>query len=179
MTTLALFDQRLIRSDALLRILDIQGLPYPDELARLAKTGRLHLVNVSGNSLLEIYPELNLHGFELTETTFSDLFTQHPMIDRMSHPSSVDFVRCFPLEQQMAFKLAVSAACDILRTGSCGRVFCFHGVGRAPAVTLAALRCAWNLPLSDAVELIKIIRPQAHISELSLSAAQWCWERKL
>lgn len=155
----------------------VGGLPALDELRALARTGCQTLVNVSGTALADLHGQPAVSPFVLHEHGFSDLFSRHPMLVGPGVDDPGLFLDEFLPEQQNSFFLGVQAACDSLSAYRSIFVFCHHGVGRSPAVALAVMRCAWGWPLPKALVAVRAIRPQAHISGLSVSASAWALGR--
>ncbi len=165
-------------STALQHQLRIGGLPSPQELREMGQSGCLTLVNVSGLQLAQMYPAQVLAGFDLHEFAFSDLFshgapgTHGPWAD---DPGA--FVAAFSPEQQEQFRLSVVSLRKQLASYRTVYLFCHYGIGRSPAVALAALRSVWGMPLQKAIDAVRSLRPQAHISALSVSASHWVQAR--
>lgn len=147
------------------------GLPSKDELRHMAINGCANLVNVSGASLASIHGVQAVSPFTLHEYLFSDLFSRHEIITDFSRDDTALFYREFPADQQQSYLQSVNAVSLHLRTHQTVALFCHHGVGRSPAVALAAMRCVWGWTANEAAQAVRQIRPQAHLSALSLSAS--------
>jgi hypothetical protein len=152
-------------------LLSIGALPSTDELRGMAIKGCTHLVNVSGASLVSIHGAQALSPFVLREYLFSDLFSQHEIIGDFSQGDASLFEAEFSPQQQLNYLASVNTLNQRLRAYQTVALFCHHGVGRSPAVALGAMRCAWGLTAQEAAAVIRQIRPQAHLSALSLSAS--------
>lgn len=151
----------------------IESLPSIQELHGYATQGRLSLVNAAGVSLRDIHPASALSPFELHEFVFSDLFSQRAIAEDLQAADAHEFLEAFTPNQQTQFRQAVQALTwHLVRFRSCV-VFCHHGVGRSPAVALATLHTLWKIPIGEAAALVRTVRPQAHLSSLSSSAAAW------
>lgn len=159
------------------QMLRIGGLPGKPDLRELANEGYLHLVNVSGSSLRDIHGERTTAAFTLSEYGFSDHFSAHPLLDGSPQDTPGFFLSQFVPEQQENFLKAVAAGVKSVSTYKSVAIFCHHGVGRSPAVALALMRCAWKWPLPVALQAVQQIRPQAHLSHLSVSASSWVLNR--
>jgi hypothetical protein len=152
--------------------LSIGGLPSEPELAALYQSGRRRLVNVSGASLVELYGKDAMACFELSEFTFSDVFSE-PLGEIDPRDDRRPYTITAPVADQIQFRLAVNALAKHLSRMHGTYVFCRQGVGRAPAVSLAAIHGLWSVPMAQAVGVVMDLRPQAMITGLSISAGRW------
>lgn len=172
---------------ALRQQLQIGGLPSPKELREMGQQGCLTLVNVSGLQLAQMYPAQVLAGFDLHEFAFSDLFSRSlpgasgatgvAEAAAAQHDEPGAFVAAFTPEQQEQFRQSVVSLRKQLASYRSIYLFCHYGIGRSPAVALAALRSVWGMPLQQAISTVRSLRPQAHISALSVSASNWVQAR--
>lgn len=158
-------------------MINISDLPSRGKLRQLAQDGCLTLVNLSGSSLKEMYGEKVVSAFTLSEYSFSDFFSQREIFGGVEIDDPSLFINTFTPEQQENFLMGVQAAVACVRKFNSVSLFCHHGVGRSPAVALSLMLCAWNWSITDAVDAIRQIRPQAHISDLSVSASSWAKNR--
>lgn len=156
-------------------LVKIEGLPSIGQLHAYALQGRLSLVNAAGVSLHDFHPVHSLSPFELHEYIFSDLFSQRAIVGNQAviHADPREFTDAFSVQQQDQFRQAAHMLIRQLQRHRSCVVFCHHGVGRSPAVALAALHTLWQIPLPEAARTIRQVRPQAHLSSLSFSAAAW------
>lgn len=159
------------------QMLKIGGLPDKAHLRDLAGDGCLHLINVSGTTLGDIHGAQAVAAFTLSEYGFSDHFSSHSMVDEHFDDTPGFFLSQFVPEQQENFLKAVAFGVKSITAHKSVSIFCHYGVGRSPAVALALMRCVWHWPLPTALQAVRQIRPQAHLSHLSVSASSWVLNR--
>lgn len=159
------------------QMLRIGGLPDKAYLRHLAEDGYLHLINVSGSALRDIHGDQAVAAFTLHEYGFSDQFSLHPMLEGSFDDTPGFFLSQFLPEHQGYFLKAVVSGVESLKAHKSVSVFCHHGVGRSPAVALALMRCVWQWSLPISIQAVQKIRPQAHLSQLSVSASSWALNR--
>lgn len=159
------------------QLLNIGGIPDKHHLRQMALGGWLHLVNISGSSLRDIYGDNAVAAFTLKEYRFSDHFSAHPILNSQPEDTPQLFLSEFLPEQQEHFLRAVAFIVQSVKAYRSVSVFCHYGVGRSPAVALAVMRCAWKWPLPIALQIVQQLRPQAHLSLLSVSASSWALSR--
>lgn len=154
------------------RLVIISEFPSRSELQRFSALGVHRLVNVAGVRLSEVYPGLPLGNWLLSEHAMADVFSQAPSTLGTRVTASA-YRGVAPLVEQEAFMSSVQAVVDSLNAMQTVAVFCRQGVGRSPAVVCAALHSALSVPLPVAAALVAHIRPQAVVSDVSLSASLW------
>jgi hypothetical protein len=160
---------------ALTPLISIGGLPTEAEMNALFQRGVKSLINVSGIKLSELYPEQLYDCWDLNEYFFSDIFSKDQ--DTNALDSSLNQPERFiatanPLHKEQ-FLQSVRAASRALRQHESVHIFCHHGVGRSPVVTLAAICQVWQMPLSKAIALVENLRPQCRITAMSVAASRW------
>lgn len=152
-------------------LLTIGGLPSMAEIGALGRKGIISLVNVSGIPLSSLYDPLALSKFRIDEQRFSDIFSTN---SAQELPSTLPEVfSAQPVALPRAFGIAVASVIGAWRQGNSVYLFCHQGVGRAPAVALAAIHFGFKIPLEDATAIVEKMRPQALVTNMSLAAANW------
>ncbi|MBH1969835.1 dual specificity protein phosphatase family protein [Moraxellaceae bacterium AER2_44_116] len=170
-----------MKTTAIIPLISIGGLPTEAEINTLFLRGVRSLVNVSGVKLSDVYPEQRWDCWSLNEYFFSDIFSSAldiAAIEDMAHQSSF-FEETANPEHRQQFLQSVQALSHILLNHESVHVFCHHGVGRSPAVTLAAICQVWSLSLPEAISLVQKLRPQCRITSMSIAASRWIQQQRL
>ncbi len=156
-------------------LIKVGALPDQDELSRLLMTGRTNLINVAGVSLKDIYGHDLLSALTISEYFFSDVFSE--LVEPRPDGSRTDYLEIATAEHRHQFSLATAQLSIAISQMTSTYVFCRQGVGRAPAVALAALHSLIGGEISVTCDLVGALRPQAAITRTTISAAHWYAER--
>lgn len=160
---------------ALTPLISIGGLPTESDMNALFVRGVKSLVNVSGIKLSELYPRQHYDCWDLNEYFFSDIFSKDQ--DASALDSSLNqperYMNTATTLQQAQFLQSVQAVTRVIRQHESVHVFCHHGVGRSPVVTLAAICQVWQLPMAKSIALVERLRPQCRITAMSVAASRW------
>ena len=152
-------------------LVTIGGLPSVTEIGALGRRGIVNLVNVSGIPLSSLYDPLALAKFRIDEQRFSDIFSTDSAQELTSALPETFSSQSVALPR--AFGIAVASVIGAWRQGNSVFLFCHQGVGRAPAVALAAIHSGFKVPLEDAAAIVEKMRPQALVTNMSRAAANW------
>lgn len=169
-----------MKTTAITPLISIGGLPTKAEINALFLRGVRSLVNVSGVKLSEVYPQQRWDCWNLNEYFFSDIFSTAldlSSIEDATHQSSFFEERANP-EHRQQFLQSVQTLSHILLNHESVHVFCHHGVGRSPVVTLAAICQVWSLSLPEAMSLVQKLRPQCRITSMSIAASRWIQQQR-
>jgi hypothetical protein len=156
-------------------VLRVGGLPTLEELHDFRDAGRTRVINASGASLRDIYGDVALRGLEISEYFFSDVFSE-PVFGApppISNAAGEIYLSLSSAEHRDHFMRAVD---DVVRAVTAMRstyLFCRQGVGRAPCVALTSLHAMVGGNMSGCQRIVRALRPQAVLSDVSLSAARW------
>jgi hypothetical protein len=159
----------------LLQQLKISGTPSLGELAHAFQHGYRRIVNVSGTSLKDIYSPEELACWDLSEHRMRDLFTDANELE--PNQRGATFATLATPEERTAYLSACTAVQEGLVKLESTLVLCKLGVGRSPAVVFGALRAGFGLSAAAARDIVNQLRPQAVISNVTESAADWLLAR--
>lgn len=158
--------------------LRIGGIPTRADLKMLSGAGIQQLINVSGVGLGQIYADDALDTFTLNEFFFSDVFSEgrtlNPAI--LEIMSAAAFCEAMSETMRAEFIAAVQVVGDCLCGEKAIYLFCHRGVGRSPAVAVAALVYAMHVAVSDAIAMVMQVRGCAEITEMTLSSVSYALE---
>jgi len=158
-------------------LLQLGGIPPKSRIVTLNRAGHCQWVNVSGVDIQAIYPSAALRCFTIHNFMLHDVFSSFPQLSStqtvpLVSPSLFTSV-CTRVEEQQQFRHAVDATCECLSKRQPLFIFCYYGQGRSPAVAFSALRHALGFSLERARACVTGLRPQAHISAVTIAAARW------
>lgn len=158
------------------QLLRVGSIPSWSELTSLRRSGYTHLVNVSGVDLVDMYLEATMSAFSLSQFAFSDVFSVGrpvlPDADLGSITEDLYISRTDPIHRQQLLD-AVAVAIDNVQRGERTYVFCHRGQGRSPTVAAAVLKYTAEMSTAAALRAVKIIRPGACLTDITVSAIGW------
>jgi hypothetical protein len=156
-------------------------LPSLQDLRLWQSNGIGHLLNVSGIDIRDIYAEKDLKPFSITQTTFADVFSAGVLVDADIPLETVTtdvYLQLSTEEHRLAFLTAVQTLIEQLKSHTPTCVFCHRGQGRSPLVAAAATGLFYRESIPEAIARIRIIRPPALFTDISVSALLWCIEQQ-
>jgi hypothetical protein len=163
------------------RSLSISSLPSLQDLQAWQQNGVSYLLNVSGIDIKDLYSEKDLKPFGITQTTFADVFSAGVLVDANISLETVTtdaYLQLSTEEHRQAFLKAVQTLVEQLKSHTPTCVFCHRGQGRSPLVAAAAAGQFYRESIPEAIARIRIIRPPALFTDISVSALLWCIEQQ-
>lgn len=154
----------------------LDSLPSRNKLAELKKQGVHEIVNVSGVDFYDLYGLNELTDFALGQYTFRDVFSDKdlPASDEMAKNISASaYLAVSTADERMAFRLAVDQVVACLKDNKLFFLCCHQGIGRSPCVLFTAMISCYQQDYSNALKILKYLKPESVISTVSYSAANW------
>ncbi|OUD13079.1 dual specificity protein phosphatase family protein [Thioflexithrix psekupsensis] len=137
--------------------------------------GYQHIIDVSGLGTWAFWPRDLTRLFEVSRFSFSDVFSvpaRHSLLP--SKISPILYQKHVLIAEQQAFAAAVAhARICLIQQREGVYLCCQQGYGRSPAVALATLMSAFDLPTETALTLVKTLHPHARLTEMSIAASLW------